>query len=166
MLSDIENLDIMLDSPLFELSDFMSKLSSQIQRVINEAIVDQTLPQIQATLKSEQGHMPERRWEGTARKLECTSEEALDHRFRSDSREECHRIPNRNEDLDSTHDMVTGDSESLNKIFDCHTRRTPSRFALNQPPRDHNDHLAPPCLQQNKLPQWPYKTQITELQTC
>ena len=62
---------------------------------------------MQATLKSGQGHMPERRWEDPARRLECRSEEALDSRFRSDSRDECHRFPNRNEDLESTHDTKT-----------------------------------------------------------
>ena len=46
-----------------EMSDFMSTISSQIQRAINETVSDQILPQIQATLKSGRGHMPERRWE-------------------------------------------------------------------------------------------------------
>ena len=36
----------------------MSTVSSQIQRAKNEAISYQILPQIQATLKSGQGHMP------------------------------------------------------------------------------------------------------------
>ena len=61
-----------------EMSDFMSTMSSQIQRARNKAISDQILPQIQATLKSGQGHVPERRWENPARRLECRSEEALD----------------------------------------------------------------------------------------
>ena len=34
------------------------------------------------------------------------SEEALDRGFRSDSRDECYRFPNRNEDLESTHDNM------------------------------------------------------------
>ena len=86
-----------------EMSDFMSTASSQIQRAINEAISDQILPQIQTTLKSGQGHMPERRWEDPARRPEYRSEEALDRRFRSDSRDEYHTFPNRNEDLESIH---------------------------------------------------------------
>ena len=49
-----------------EMSDIMSTVSSQIQRAINEAISVQLLPQIQATLKSGQGHIPERRWEDPA----------------------------------------------------------------------------------------------------
>ena len=88
-----------------EMSDIMSSVSSQIQRAINEAISVQILPQIQATLKSGQGHMPERRWENPARRPEYRSEEALDRGFRSDSRDECYRFPNRNEDLESTHDI-------------------------------------------------------------
>ena len=83
----------------------MSTVSTQIQRAINEAISDQILPQIQATLKSGQGHMPERRWEDTARRPEYKSEEALDRRLRSGSRHECYRFPNSNEDLQSTHDI-------------------------------------------------------------
>ena len=73
-------------------------MSSQIQRAIYEAISGQILPQIQASLKSGQGRMPERRWEDSARTPEYISEEALDRRFRSDSRDDCHRVQNRNED--------------------------------------------------------------------
>ena len=43
------------------MGDSTSTVSSQIQRATNEPISDQVLPQIQATLKSGQGHMPERR---------------------------------------------------------------------------------------------------------
>ena len=91
-----------------EMSDFMSTVSSLIQRAHNEKNRDQTLPQIQATLKYGQGHMPQRRWEDPARRSEYRSEEALDRMFRSDSRDECHRFPNRNEDLESTHDKRIG----------------------------------------------------------
>ena len=45
-----------------EMGDFMSTVSSQIQMAINEAISDQNLAQIQATLRSRQGQMPERMW--------------------------------------------------------------------------------------------------------
>ena len=48
------------------MSDFMSTVSSQILIAINEAISGQILPQIQATLKSGQGPIPERRWENPA----------------------------------------------------------------------------------------------------
>ena len=44
------------------MGDFMSSVSSQIQRPINEAISDPILPQIQATLRSGQGPMPEEDW--------------------------------------------------------------------------------------------------------
>ena len=42
-----------------EMGDFMSTVSSHIQRAINEAISDQMLPQIQNTIESGQGRMPE-----------------------------------------------------------------------------------------------------------
>ena len=84
----------------------MSSVSSQIQRAINEAINDQILPQIQATLRSGQGRMPERRWEVPVRGQWCRSEEALDRRFRSKSRDELPMFPNRNQDLKSTHDKA------------------------------------------------------------
>ena len=42
-----------------EMDDFMSTVSSQIPRAINEAISDQILSQIQATLRSGQGQMPD-----------------------------------------------------------------------------------------------------------
>ena len=86
-----------------EMSDFMSTVSSQIQQALNEAINDQILPQIQATLKSGQGHVPEKRWENPARRPEYRSDEALDRLFRSDSGDEYYRSPNRNEGLESTH---------------------------------------------------------------
>ena len=44
-----------------EMGDLMSTVSSHIQRAINEAINDQILPQIQATLRSGQGEVPEKR---------------------------------------------------------------------------------------------------------
>ena len=46
-----------------EMGNILSSVTSQIQRAINEAISDQILPEIQATLWSGQGRMPERRWE-------------------------------------------------------------------------------------------------------
>ena len=44
------------------MSELIKSVSSQIQRAIKEAINDQILPQIQATLRSCQGHVPERKW--------------------------------------------------------------------------------------------------------
>ena len=100
-----------------EMNNSMITVKSRIQRATNEAISDQILPQIHATLTSGQGRMPQRRWEDPARRPEYRSEEALDSRFRSDSRVEYYSIPNRNEDLESTHDMVTGDNESPKTLF-------------------------------------------------
>ena len=90
---------------------FMTTGSSKIQRAINEAISNQILPQIQATLRSGQRPVPERRWEVPVRGQGYRSEEALNHRFRSNSRDEFPRFPNRNEDLESTHEFYTGISQ-------------------------------------------------------
>ena len=60
-----------------EMNDRMSSVSSQRQRAINEAINGQVLPQIQATLRSGQGQVPNRRWEVPARRPECRSEEVF-----------------------------------------------------------------------------------------
>ena len=76
--------------------DFMSTVSSQIQRVLNEAISDQIFPQIQATLRTGQGQLPERMWEARIRGQGFRSEEAVNRRFRSNSRDEFPRFPNRN----------------------------------------------------------------------
>ena len=81
----------------------MSTVSSQIQRAINEAIYDQILPQIEATLRSGQGQMPERRWKVQARRQGCSSE-ALNRRFRSSSRDECNRDSNINDVLNNSCD--------------------------------------------------------------
>ena len=77
-----------------KMGDFMSSVSSQIQRSIHEAINEQTLPQIQATLRSEQGQIPERRWKVPSRRPGYRSEEALDRRSRSSSRDELPRESN------------------------------------------------------------------------
>ena len=57
----------------------MSTLSSEIQRAVNEATNEQILPQIQATLRSGQGRMPERRLEVPVGRQGFSSEEALHH---------------------------------------------------------------------------------------
>ena len=77
----------------------MSTVRSQIQGAMNVAINDQILLQIEATLRSGQGQMPERRWKVPARRQGFSSEEALNRRFRSSSRDECNRDSNINEVL-------------------------------------------------------------------
>ena len=81
----------------------MSSVSSLIQRAISLAITQQVLPQIQATLRSRQGEVPSRGWEVPDRRPECRSEGALNHKFRSSSRDEIPRSFNRDEDLENTH---------------------------------------------------------------
>ena len=74
-----------------EMNDLMSSMSSQTQRAISEAINEQVLPQIQSTLRSGQGQVPNRGWEVPGRRQECGSEEALNRKFRSSSRDEIPR---------------------------------------------------------------------------
>ena len=115
-----------------EMGDFMSTVSSHIQRAINEAISDQMLPQIQATIESGQGRMPERGWEVPVRGQGCRSEDTLDRRFRRNLPNVFPRFPNRNENLEITHDIKTGDNESPNLDPEYLTGRSPSRTALIQ----------------------------------
>ena len=86
-----------------EMNNLMRSGSSQIQIAISEAKNEQVLPQIQATLKSGQGHVPSRGWEVPGRRQECRSGEAQNRKFRSSSRVEIPRSFNRNEDLENTH---------------------------------------------------------------
>ena len=81
------------------MKDPMSSVSSQIQRAIKE----QFWPQIQATLRSEQGQVPSRGRAVPGRRPECRSEEALNRKFRCSSRDEILRSFKRNEDLENTH---------------------------------------------------------------
>ena len=82
------------------MNDLMSSVSSQIQRAIRQAIKEQ----IQATLRSGQGQVPNRRWEVLSRRQECRSEEALNRQFRSSSRDKLPSNFDRNEDLENTHE--------------------------------------------------------------
>ena len=84
------------------MGDFISTVSSQIQRALNEAINDQILHQIQATLRSGQGQRHQRRWEVAARRQGFISEDALNRRFSSSYRGECNRDSNMNEVLKTT----------------------------------------------------------------
>ena len=88
------------------MDEFMSSVSSQIQGAINQEINDQILPQIQATLRSGQRQMPERRWETPASRQGFCFEEAIDRRFRSSSRDECNKNSHGNEILNNTCDNV------------------------------------------------------------
>ena len=140
----------------------MSTVSSQIQRAMIEANSDQILPQMQATLRSGNGQMPERRWEVPPRRQGFSSEEALNRRFRNRSKHKCNGKSNTNEILNNVCGVVTVDNESPNMITEFLTGQIPSRSAPNHPSCDHNGPLTPPYLQQNQLPQWLYKTQFKD----
>ena len=53
-----------------EMNYFMCSVSTHIQSAINEAISDQVRRQIQATLRSGSGRVPDRRWEAPVRRPE------------------------------------------------------------------------------------------------
>ena len=89
-----------------EMCDLMSSVSSQIQRATNEAINEQIFPQTQDTLRSGHEQVNERRWEVPARRPGCRSEEVLDRRFRSSSRDGFPRGYNENENLENTLDTL------------------------------------------------------------
>ena len=71
-----------------EINDLMGSLSMQIQRAVSVAVNEQVLPQIEATLRSGQGQVLDRRWEVPGRRPECRSEGALNRKSRSSSRDE------------------------------------------------------------------------------
>ena len=85
-----------------EMNDLMCSVSSQIPRAISEAINEQVLPHIQASLSSGQRQVPNRGLEVPDRRQECRSEEAQNRRICS-WRIELPGDFNRNEVLENTH---------------------------------------------------------------
>ena len=102
------------------MNDLTSSVSSQYQRAKSEAINEQVLPPIQATLRSGEGQVPNRICEFPGRRPECRSKEALNRKFRSSSRDEFPRDFNRNEDLENTHYILLP-LEFLDKILESLT---------------------------------------------
>ena len=86
-----------------EMNDLMCSVSSQIQRVISEAINEQLLPQIQAPLRTGQGQKPRKGWNVPAERREYKSEETFNRKFRSSSRDEFPRNLIRDDDEEDTH---------------------------------------------------------------
>ena len=86
-----------------EMNDLMCSVSSQIQRVISEAINEQLLPQIQAPLRTRQGRKPRKGWNVAAERREYKSEETFNRKFRSSSRDEFPRNLIRDDDEEDTH---------------------------------------------------------------
>ena len=84
------------------MNDLISSVSSRIERAINETINEQILPRIQATPRSGQDQVPSGGWEVPGRRPQCRSEEALNCKFRSNSRDELARNCNIKEDLENT----------------------------------------------------------------
>ena len=85
------------------MNEVMSTVSSQIQKTISEAINEQVLPQIQASLRSGQGQMPHRGWNVPAERPVYRSEETFNCKNRSNSRDEFLRSLIRDEDEEVTH---------------------------------------------------------------
>ena len=76
---------------------FMSSVSRQKQRALNEGINEHFLPQIQATLRSGPVRVPERSRKAPATRPECSSEVILNRNFRSSCRDEPPRDYERDE---------------------------------------------------------------------
>ena len=90
-----------------EINDLMSCVSTQIQRAIIEAINEQVLPQIQATLR----FRPRKGWIFLAEGPEYRPEDAFNCRFRSSSRDEFPRNLNRDASEEDAQDMFNFFSE-------------------------------------------------------
>ena len=123
------------------MNDLMSSVSSQIQRDISEAIIEQVLPQIQATLRSGREQVPRKRWNVPADRPEYRPDEAFNRKFRSSSRNEFPRNLLRDEDEEDAHVMVTGDTEFPILVIDFLAGHIPSWTVLKQSNCDHNDFL-------------------------
>ena len=66
----------------------MKCVSLQIQKAINEAIKEQVLPQIQASLRSGSRQVPQKGWNVPTERPEYRSKENLNRKIISSSREE------------------------------------------------------------------------------
>ena len=117
----------------------MSSVSFHIQRAINEAISDQIFPQIQATLRSGQGRVPERRWEVPVRGQGCRSEKTLDRSFKSNSRDEFPRFPkkrrlrehSRHKDIKFCSTLLDSCLECNNDVMYHHNKRLYHRIKVS-----------------------------------
>ena len=70
------------------MNGLMNRVSVQIQKAISGAINEQMLPQIQASLRSGSGQMPQKGWNVPAEKPEHRSEGTFNRKVRSSSRDE------------------------------------------------------------------------------
>ena len=122
-----------------ETDEMMSNVSSQIRRVINEAISTQVLPQIQNVMMAGSRSETRRGWETSVERPEINSEVQPNLNVKNNfGNEQCgdHRsgeFTNRN-----VHDMVTGDNEYPNPVPEFLSGRIPSRSHLDQSYEDIN----------------------------
>ena len=94
----------------------ISSVGIQIQRAISEAIKEQVLPQIQASLGASSGQGTQKGKNVPSERPERSSEESYSQKVRRISSRELPRNRLGDEDRVNTHDMVTGDNESLQKM--------------------------------------------------
>ena len=150
-LAEINRLSSELNSRISrEMDEMMSNVDTQIQRVINEAISSQVLPQIQNVIMAGSGRETRRGWEVPVERPEVNAEEQ--------------RIPNakadcRNEQNDGyrsggpsarhVHDMVTGDNESPLQVPEFLTGRVSSRNHLDRSYEDINLDTTIPVQERN-----------------
>ena len=86
----------------------MSSVSLQIQRAISEANLEQLLPQIQSSLRSGSGQMPQKGWNVPTERPEYRSEGNLNNKVKSSSRDEFPRNLIRDKDDEG---LTTADVE-------------------------------------------------------
>ena len=124
-----------------EVDGQMSSARMQIQGAIIEAINEQVLPQIRASLRSLNEQQPQKGWNFPAERPERKSENAFNRNIRCSSRDEKLKSLNDSDDEEETHDMVTGFNEAPNPIPEFFTGLIPSRTALNRFNQDRKDSL-------------------------
>ena len=85
----------------------MSTVSTPIQRAINEALCESNNAPDPSYIRARTGTDARTKvgWDVQVKGQGDRSQEALNHKFRSNSRDEFPRFPKKNEDLESTHDM-------------------------------------------------------------
>ena len=115
-----------------EMDEMMNNVSAQFQRVINDAISSQVLPQIQNVLKAGSGPLTQKGCNIPTKRPERQQEHHPSQRVRSNYRGEPVRIRPCDKNTVNAYDMVRGDNESPILLPWFLTGRMPSRTHLNQ----------------------------------
>ena len=115
-----------------EFDEMMSRVKTQIQRAISDAISGQILPQIQSVLNAGSRQLTQNRWNVPSERPGMSSEETYGEKTKKTNRSEQHvdhqsgSQPNLR-----AYDMVTGDNESSIDVPEFLTGRITSRNHLH-----------------------------------